>query len=432
MIKKIFFYCLFFFLLLRTGNMSGAEYRLGDLVQLARKNNPDLQILLKKVEEQKEKVLKARSALYPLSNFSFTYTRVGVVPEVEIFQMPPMKFATSNSLSSVLTLNYNLWDWGASRLRIKAEENFLENARLNLLAQEKTVALQIGTIFQTVVQLQEQEKIVLANLKIASEIYQLSEQRFRQGYIPEYQLLQAEINRQAYQQQLLEVKKQIELSLFAIKEICGLNPEKEVFLVAEEVNNPDQLLGPDLAEIVNKRIELRSLALQKSVLRKLISALQAARLPSVNLIVNAELRNNILPDVEKLKTNWNINLKVAYQVFDGGAAAKDLQILKKQLEQLELNYQKQKTNIEFRFISLRQELAILSEQLQAARKRVELAEKSLQQVMESFQSGYATYLDVLSSQNNLNQLQLNQLNLEFSFQLNLLKLKNEIFFREDE
>jgi len=408
------------------------EYRLQDLLQIAFKNNPDLLVLEKRVAEQQERLGKAQGTLLPLAQVNFSYLRIGVVPEFSFNQMPPMKFATANALNLNLNLSYNLWDWGASRLRLSAERDNLESSRLNLISQKKRLRLQIATLFLNFLQLQRQIELTAENLRSAEQVYQLLDERYKKGYVPEFQALQAKINRENISQQLLELNRQKELLQFSLKEICVLPAEEDLkLLLSAEDSTQFGLVNFDPQEIVQQQPEIKLLTLQKSILGKLEQAVEKSRWPSVSIGLSAELRNGIMPEVEKLRTNWNVSMRIVYQLFDGNFSRQDVLILQKQIEQVELNLERTRKAILFRISSLQAERRALLEQLQVASVRLLDARRSFEQVEQSFKAAYASYLDVLNSQLSLNQAQLASIILQHQLEVNRIQLEDILVNRED-
>jgi len=344
---------------------------------------------------QLKKIRKARAALLPTVTATGVYNHIGVVPEFEIPGFENIKFVNPDTLSFSLGVTYNLFDWGMTRDRVKLEELGLESTKLSALLLKKGLVMQVSMLYLNILQVREGEAAILDNIAILEKILAVSQRQFDGGFVPEHQLLQTRSVIESLKAQRLQLEQAKAEMAMALKNVAGLALDSE--LVLQEVDWTKRLEGLRMEPLVERafarREDLMLLSKQADILGRTREMIGKTRLPLVSAGLNAELRNGIMPDVEKLKTNWSVGLTVIYNVFDGNATKWEQEALNHQLDDLELSIEKTRRDLE---ASLRQgleKMEILEKISAVERRRLEISRRSLELAEQSFEEGQAGYLE---------------------------------------
>ncbi len=391
---------------------STREYNLDDLIAACLQHNIDIKAAAEKVSGQLARVRQAKGKRLPGATFSGVYTHLGVVPHFEMPGFEDIKFVYPEMLNFTAALEYNLFDWGITETGIQIEKLGLESQRLGADLLEKNFILQLSILYYNILQAEENEEVIGENIALLNEILALLREQFRGGIIPEHQLLQTRVSLETLKSQLLDIKKMKTDMLTALKNTAGLPFEKEIRLsrkLSESQTTAgvgEASPGIDIAVLAGKaaaeREDFKILDLQIGILEKTRAIVSKSKLPLVTASVNAELGNGIMPDVERLRTNWNAGIAVIYRIFDRSDARFKKEALDHDLLAVRLNIGKLQRNTQANLEKLFANLEILEAKLKIEEERLAIAKKSLELARRSFKESQATYLDVLNAQANYN------------------------------
>jgi outer membrane protein TolC len=227
----------------------------------------------------------------------------------------------------------------------------------------------------------------------------------------------------------LEFKKLKTELTTTLKNISGLPLDREIKLKKEQ---GEKGVAPgDLYLLVEKaaagREDFRILNLQLRILEKSKAIISKSQLPLFSTGLKAELKNGIMPDVEKLKTNWNIGLSVIYNIFDRNNAKFEKEALDHEIRALRLNIKKLKRDVQANLLRLLAGLRMLDDKIEIEQQRFEIAKKSLELARESFKESRATYLEVLNARSNYNLAESGLIALKYLRYINLLQVDFELY-----
>lgn len=376
---------------------------------------------------QMKKIRKARAALLPTVNLTGVYTRIGVVPEFEIPGFENIKFVNPDTLNFSLGVKYNLFDWGMSRDQIKLEELGLESTQLSALLLKKGLVMQVSMLYLNILQIEEGERVILDNIAILEKILDVSRRQFDGGFVPEHQVLQTQSVLESLKAQKLQLEQARAEMVMTLKNVSGRALDSELALQA--VDWDERLGGMDLDPLVERafgqREDLMLLSKQEDILGRTRDMIGKTRLPLVSAGLNAELRNGIMPDVEKLKMNWSVGLTVVYNLFDGNASKYEQEALGHQLRDLEISIEKARRDVEAAVRQGLEKMERLGKIAELERKRLEISRRGLELARQSFEAGQAGYLDVLNARSNVNMAENNVIAAKYQRYMQWLTIRNE-------
>jgi len=405
----------------------GKTLGLVHLVHSLLDHNMDIQAQAGKTSVQLEKVNKAAAARLPGASITGIYTRIGVIPRFEIPGMGDFEFVSPNMINISLGIDYTLFDWGMSRDQIQVEKLGLKSQKLNTLLLKKGLILQLSTLYYNTLQARESIQVLGENITILEEILTLLKRQFQAGLIPEHQILQTQSLLESLKAQQLEIQGLKDDLKVTIKNICGLPAQQAIQLAPLAPMGPGKSPQPDslLETARSEREEFQLLSTQLGILEKTKHIIARTGLPLVSAGLNAELKNGIMPEVDKLKTNWNIGLTVIYNIFDRNASKFERKALDHQIHVLRISREKLTRDVGSNLERLCRGAEILARRLEIESRRLEISKKSLELARRSFNESQATYLDVLNAQSNYNLAKNGVVSLKYQRLLNHLKLDYE-------
>jgi len=402
------------------------EYGINQLYNMVLKNNYDIKKSLNLINIANEKFNSAKSGYLPSLTLNSRFTRIGVIPEINIPGMEGIKFMTPNSFSSSLNLSYTLWDWGLRHEQMAIEKIGIKSEKINLEILKKNLKFKLIQSIMNLFMLEDTIDIFNENLKIMKSIETIVRKRYENGYIPEHQLLQIQLRIKDLESNLIDLVKKKKELYNNIKKVIGINEDFKVkrFVTNKNIFN----LNPDDAMKIakQKRVELKILYLQKEILSKTKKILKKSKYPMLSASLIGELKNGIMPDVEALKTNWNVSLNLFYNIFDGGKTKHDIKAVKYQIDSLNNSIDKMIFEIKLNLLKLFQQYQLVRKEYVLSKKKIEISDKALRLTRKSFDKLLANYLDVLNAQNNFLLTKSSYLNMKYALEFLNLSLRYEI------
>lgn len=402
---------------------------LEEVVSLCLQNNLDIRAAQEKVLGQLAQVRKSGAERLPSATLTGVYTRIGVVPTFVIPGYEEIKFVNPNMVGLAVSVDYTLLDWGMGKGQVAIERLGLKSQELNAVLQKKAFIRQLSLLYFNILQVQESQAVVKENMALIEDILVILREQYAAALIPEHQLLQAEVALETLKSQQLDLGRAGAEMMITLKNLCGLPLGSEVVL--EKLEKKGDFLDVPRSALFDvacrEREEFDVLRLQLDILEKTRGIIGKTRLPLVSTAFKAELKNGIMPDVDKLKTNWNIGLTVIYNLFDGQAARFEQETLRHEIEALRLSQERLKRDVQANLEKLLDHLQRLEQRLSIEKKRLSLAQKSLDLARESFKESQATYLEVLNAQSNYNLAESSVVALAYQEFMQIVQIEFELY-----
>ncbi len=389
------------------------------------KNNPDINLMKENIKAADYSIKKTISSYFPSLDFNGRYTRIGIIPEFEIPGMGSFKFGTPNNYNFRITTQYMVYDWNKrGNLKVLSEKNktIMENSYTSL---KKNMVYTIANIFSSTNILIKSKNIFESNLITLKKHLEVVKKRFDAGIVPSYDILSTKVQISKTEARILDIEKVIKNMELSLKQL--LNTDDNIKIEGDIELLPVKYDSQSLIEIaVSNREDMKNLYLQKSLIQVQKKVNKTALLPILAFQANYELRNGMLPDIDKLKQNWNLNFTIAYKIFDGFKTKYQNKILTVQDNQITLKIEslkgKIKTDIEKSLINI----LSLKKQLQKEKENLELAEEAYKTVVKAYSKGAVSNMDVLNASSNLKFAKLSILKIKNQIKMEKLKLINTI------
>ncbi len=382
------------------------------------KNNPDIKSMKYNIKIADYSIKKTLSQYYPSIGLNGRYTRIGIIPEFEIPGMGSFKFGTPNNYDFKIGSQYLLYDWNrrGNLKKLSEKDKRINENSFNLL--KKNLAYSIANIYLSYDILKKSKNIFESNLEILKTHLKVVKKRYEAGIVSSYDLLSTKVQISKTESQIIDIEKGLKDLKLSLKQL--LNTDENIKIEGVVDIKPIDLKIESLVKIaVLNREDLKNLILKKSLINLQKNVNRANLLPVFAFQANYELRNGMLPDVNKLKSNWNINITVSYKLFDGFNTkyqSKILDVRKTQIiNQIDSLKREIKTEIEKSLMAIDS----FNRSLQKETEKLKLAKEAYKTVETAYSEGAVSNIDVLNAGSNL----------KFA-KLSILKIKNQIIMEK--
>ncbi|MDZ7621150.1 MAG: efflux transporter outer membrane subunit [Candidatus Competibacteraceae bacterium] len=392
---------------------------LDHLIQIALRENKDVQIAAARVEEFMGRYGVTRSAQFPQvgANADAARTRNSESGSIALGENPVNTFQVDLGVSFELDL------WGKLR-------NATEAARAQLLATEEarrtvilTLVSQLANSYVRLLDLDQQLTITHATLETRQESVRINRLRFEAGLTSEleYQQAVAEYQNAAVQVPLLE--RLIAQQENAISLLLGRNPGKISRGVTLEQLALPQVPGGLPSDLLERRPDIRGAEQQLIAANALIGVAKAAFFPNISLTGFFGTASTDLSDLfEGPSRTWQFAGQLLQPIFTGGALTGQLQVAEAVQKQALLNYQQVIQNA---FAEVDDSLIAVSklrEQLKDQAAQLNALQRYLDLATLRYKNGYTDYLTVVDAERNLFTAQLDYVRSQGSLFVALVNL----------
>ncbi len=398
---------------------------------LSLKNNPKIKALKAALNRAEIGLKKAQSAYLPEVLFTVNYRRVGVIPEFDMPMAGKIRFGTENNYFFQVQGRYLIFDWGRRGLIKELSNNGKILSKASLTSLKKRLSYSIAGIFLAYNTLHQTEEGLKENLKLFKAHLDVSKKMYSEGMVSSYDVLSTKIKIENIKTEIDEIEKAKSSLIFELEGIVG---EKIDSIDFENYRIPLKNLSIDYLtkEALKNREDLFIYSVQEKSLDVQKKLVKIKNLPQIASTVNFMLQNGMLPDLNELRTNWNIVVSANMTLFDGSKSKWELKEIEKELEQLSQEFKGKTLELKTEIKKAVSNLNFLMKKLIKDRSNVKLAEESLKIVKESYTKGEASNIDVLKSINELKFAKLSVIKTEMEIEkekLNILILTGKTPWR---
>jgi outer membrane protein TolC len=401
-----------FFGLGRARAQQGASLKLTltQAVQLALKQNPQVQISNLNLAQSVEDRNIARAALLPQADFSIfdrgerfnIYAQFGKKFPGIAEHSGPFQFFQAGPEASMPIFDLTLW----RRLQ-SAQQGIRANQAQEMGVREQTVLLVVS---QYLGALRAGAAVVAAQsrVELAQALFDLASDLQKNGVGTGLDTLRANVELQNEKQRLIEAQTQEEVSHFALVRLLNLDPHQKVELADQPsfFETPQFEASQSLEQAMTTRPEMQALEARERIVSLEKKAASESRLPSINLSGNWAYQGLSLGSSIP---SYIFGVSLDVPLFTSGR----------------IHAQMARSNLEYRKVA--QERADLRDQiglevksgvaqLEAARNEVDvanlgvkLAREEVSQSRDRFQAGVANNIEVITAQDALARSSDNQI-----------------------
>jgi outer membrane protein TolC len=372
-------------------------------IDSAMRNNEGYHAALAERERAEGQITSARAGLFPKIDLHGTYDRNLKLSKV-VFGGQEFTIGTRYTTVGGLTIDQTLFEgggvfsaWAAARQYRSMEEHLASQAGLDLQADVASAYFDA----------------LLANalVDVAQQTFDLAEknatvvkQKFDQGLVSEYDQLRSQVRVANARPPLLQAKNNETLALLRLKNLIGLPVDADLSLDEAEPDSSaweGQTLDQLAALAINQRSDLAATGHQVAAIDRAIGVVKAERWPSLHFNGTFDyqaLTDASWPGGDDFSKSWIVGLNLSYSLFDGFRRHGNIQILKVDRKEADLQRGQLLRLISLQIEDARSRFAEASERLAAQEQTVGEAQRGLDIANLRYESGVGTQLEVIDAQ----------------------------------
>lgn len=396
-------------------------------LELAQRNNRELQIARETLQRSTFALKQARAALLP---------RLGT--EIELSSSRDAKDAiddledgdaagTDSPIDGRVEVTYDVYTSGRRQARIKAAEEQVRLESLEVERTQKQINLEVSLAYY---ELQETAELV----RIAQVAVQNAEITLRDAQLLEageigsrFDVIRAEVQLANAQQQLTDALTEQDISrrqlvqLLSLAESANIIPSDPI----QPKGTWDLSLDDSIILAYENRVELQQQIAQIRISEQQRRIALSEVRPQLSLFAGYQLRKEFESDIE-LQDGYMIGTRLRWDFYDGGAASAAA-----------AQEKSNQTIAQTRFADTRNRIRLQVERaykrLQASAKNIQTATFAFKQARESltlarlrFQAGVGIQLDVLTAENELTRTDSNRVRAILNYNRAIAELQRAV------
>jgi outer membrane protein TolC len=403
--KKLFLFYLLPFIGIPLWSQTQPILTLEEAVALTLENNFDIRLAKNDLKIDEENVTIGNAGMLPRIN--------GTVTNNNTILNQTQTQASGNEIeidgARNININYGVGvEWTIfDGFRMFARHNQLKELQ-NLGATELKLSVlsRVSAVYQTYFTLatqQQQLKMIDSIISVSEFRLKTAKNRFTIGKASKLEVLNAEVDLNADQSTKIQLLEQYGVSKVMLNELL-VRPLDTDFKVADVISIDNTLLLPELlssAEKQNPQLQLQYI--NKKIQEYELKQVKANRYPTVSLSGGYNLIRSQSPFgfvTESTGRNFNYGFIASLNLFDGFNQNRNEKVAKIQLENTQLQIERQTQLIQSQVATLYQSYLSNLSLLELEKKNEVLAKQNMEITLEKFKIGSVAPIEFRTAQEN--------------------------------
>ena len=385
-------------------------------IELARRNNQDLQVAQLELERSRAGLREAEAALFPTVDLQTDFaggrsaqSELQIEAQREAQRNLPRQLRqnipderTSTSLNAAVAFNYDIFTGGRRISQIRAAR---EQVRFNQLEVERLLAqtrLDVSNAYYDLQQADEQVRISESAVRNATRSLQDAQSLFEAGLGTRFDVLRAQVQLARENQNLVSARAARQTARRQLARLLSLSQSIDLS-AADPVAIAglwNQSLEQSIVLAFQNRAELQQQLAQRNISRHQRRIELAARKPQVGVFFNYNLLD-VFNDGLGLADGYSAGARLRWNLFDGGAANARARQREADIAIAETQFANQRDRVRFQVEQAYFNLQSNLENIQTASAALEQATEALRLARLRFQAGVGTQTEVINSENDL-------------------------------
>ncbi len=444
------------------------ELSLADCVERVLSENPQLVIARSGINVAEGQAKNAQAGMYPKINWNATVVRTNnlpdfkmgdptmypvsspvanpegdpapVEPHTHLTGFPGFEFSNDregNIYGVKFEATQPFYTGGALTNGIEAAKLQIRVAEHELKDQQLTLTNQTEQLFYGAFLAEEMIKVIEEAIATAKARYKWIQDLYQEGLVSNLDMLQIESMLASLEPQLIEARNNHSIALLGLKSMMNMDPSTGIKLLGSLEYQPQEI--PDTREVVSEammnRPDVRSLYIRKSQAEKMIKVARSGYLPTLAGFANYQwnMGQEMPPNDEVWRSGWQAGIMVDVPIFDGGAAAGNMQAAESQYAQAEEGMRGLELMVQTDVQSAVLNLNKTEQQITAQKVSIEAAEKNFQVAQDRYRVGLANNLEVMDAEMELTQARAQYLSAVYEHiiaRANLRKVRGQSYTEE--
>ncbi|MBE9050517.1 TolC family protein [Nostocales cyanobacterium LEGE 11386] len=410
---------------------------LAQALEVAKRNNRDLQVSLLELERSQSALREAQAALLPNVGLSADITRSrSAGGELQLRQqeqqtgIPSPGSEASTGFSGQAQLTYDIFTSGRRRANIRQAE---EQVRFNELAverQSEEIRLNVTTEYYDLQQADEQVRIAQSSVENAQASLRDAQALERAGVGTRFDVLRSQVNLANSQQDLTNARSQQQIARRRLATRLSL-PQSVNISAADPVQLAglwNQDLESSIVLAFQNRPELQQQLAQRNISEQQRREALSALGPQVSLVASYSLLDQF-DDSISVTDGYSVGVRATLNLYDGGAARARASQAKSNVAIAETQFGEQRNQIRFQVEQAFSTQQSNLENVQTANAALEQAREALRLARLRFQAGVGTQTDVINSENDLTRAEGNRIQAILDYNRALAQLQRAVTSR---
>jgi NodT family efflux transporter outer membrane factor (OMF) lipoprotein len=385
------------------------------LIDKALSRNNEVNVALKNIEQL---------------DLIYKQAKLGLMPTLDITAGANRSWASKNTLngslneqfvgtkymddfSAALRLSWEVDIWGKAKMQKESAAAEYFGQKENLNAIKSRIVVQVAQAYYNLISLDEQLKIAEQNIELSDSTLKMMNLQFTAGQINSLAVQQSEAQKKTAELLIPLAKQNISIQENALSILCGEYPAKIERQGDLKTMIPENKLSEGLpAQLLSRRPDLKMAEFNVISLNSKTGLAKAAMYPSISLSPQIGVNSN------KFSSWFDIPGSITKAIAANLAAP----IFQK--KQLKTAYETALIEQEKAAINFKQSVMTAvgevsdamakskgsSDRLQLLEQRTAILDKGINDALKLYKSGMATYLEVITAQNNKLQNDLEAIN----------------------
>ncbi|MBW4422918.1 MAG: TolC family protein [Nostoc desertorum CM1-VF14] len=409
---------------------------LAQALELARRNNRDLQVSLLELERNRAALREAQAALLPTLGVSTDITRSQSAGSQLSSELQEQQTGISSpdeastSFSGQAQLSYNIYTSGRVQANIRAAE---EQVRFNELAvetQSEEIRLNVATEYYNLQQADEQVRIAQSAVQNSEASLRDAEALERAGVGTRFDVLRSQVNLANAQQDLTNARSQQQIARRRLATRLSL-PQAVNISAADPVQLAglwNETLEQSIVLAFQNRPELQQQLAQRNISEQQRRQALAELGPQVSLVASYNLLDQF-DDSVSVTDGYSLGVRASLNLYDGGAARARADQSRANIAIAETQFAQQRNQIRFQVEQAFSTQQSSLENVQTANTALEQAREALRLARLRFQAGVGTQTDVINSENDLTRAEGNRVTAILDYNRALAQLQRSVTLR---
>ena len=399
-------------------------------LELARRNNRDLEVALLQLQRFTGGLREAKALLYPnigvqtqvngqqssrsqLSDEVQSRAEEGLSPQLR----SPSRDPVNTNFTAQVQLTYNLYTSGRRSSIIKIAEERVKSSQLDVERISEEIRLSVATEYYNLQQREEEVRIAESAVKNAEASLKDAQALEEAGVGTRFDVLRSQVNLANAQQDLTSAISNQKIARSTLVNRLSL-PLTVAISAADQVK---------LAGLWNSSLEesiVKAFAISKQERRQALSALR----PQISLVANYDLLDQF-EDRIGVTDGYSIGLRATMILFDGGAAKAQAFQAKTNMAFAETQFAQQRNQIRFEVEQAYSNLKSSLDNVQTANAALDQAKEALRLARLRFQAGVGTQTDVIAAESDLTRSEGNRVRAILDYNRSLANLQRFVTSR---
>ncbi len=406
-------------------------------LELAKRNNRDLQVAILRLQGARGALREAKAALYPTISVQTQVNRQQSATSQlsdELQQRagapdPDQDTVTSN-FTATAQLSYDIYTSGNRSSTIKIEKEQVRDAELEVEQISEELRLAVSTEYYTLQQRDEEVRIAKSAVKNAQASLKDAEALEQAGVGTRFDVLRSQVNLANAQQDLTRAFSQQKIAQSTLVNRLSLS-QSVIVSAADEVKLAglwDKTLEESIVLAFGNRPELRQNLIQRNISEQQRRQALSAIRPQISLVADYDLLDQF-DDRVGVTDGYSVALRATMTLFDGGAAKARAFQAKTNIAIAETQFAQQRNQIRFDVEEAYSTLKANLDNVQTANTALDQAKESLRLARLRFQAGVGTQTEVIAAEDDLTEAEGNRIRAIIDYNRALADLQRHVTSR---